>query len=62
MHMSNLSTNNFGINHFGQKYRNKKSFEFLGDYSGVCLKIFQRTEQKLENAFLANSSNLLRIS
>ena len=27
--------------------------DFLGDYSGVCLKNFQGIEQKLENAFLA---------
>ena len=36
--------------------------EFLGDYNGVCLKNFQRKEQKLENAFLAKISILLRIS
>ena len=36
--------------------------EVLGDYNGVCLKNIQRIEQKLENAFLANISILLRIS
>ena len=30
--------------------------EILGDYSEVWLKSFQRIEQKLENAFLANFS------
>ena len=59
--MSNLNMNNFGNNLFGQKYQ-KIFSDFLGDYSGVCLKIFQRIEQKPENAFLAKLSFLLRIS
>ena len=42
--------------------RNKIFLEILGDYNGVCLKNFQRIEQKLENAFLAKFSILLRIS
>ena len=58
MHESTLSTNNFGNNHFGQKSRNKIFLEFSGDYNGVCLKNFQRIEQKLENAFLAKFSIL----
>ena len=33
--------------------RNKIFLEFSGDYNGYCLKNFQRIEQKLENAFLA---------
>ena len=32
------------------------------DYKVVCLKNFQLIEQKLENAFLAEFSILLRIS
>ena len=32
---------------------NRICLEFSGDYNGVCLKNFQRIEQKLENAFLA---------
>ena len=51
MHKSALSTNNFGNNHLGQKYQKQNILEFLGDYNGVCLKNFQRIEQKLENAF-----------
>ena len=36
------------------KSTRKKIFsEFLGNYNGVCLKNFQRIEQKLKNAFLA---------
>ena len=62
MHTSTLSTNNFGNNHFGQKYQKKFFLEFLGEYNGVCLKNFQRIEQKLEKAFLAEFSILLRIS
>ena len=42
--------------------RIKIFLEFLGDYNGVCLENFQRLEQKLENAFLASISILLRIS
>ena len=42
--------------------RNKIFLEFSGDHNGVCLKNFQRIEQKLENAFLAKFSILLRIS
>ena len=42
--------------------RNKIFLEFSGDYNGVCLKNFQRIEQKLENAFLAKLFILLRIS
>ena len=56
MHKSILSTNNFANNHVGRKYRNKIFLEILGDYNGVCLKNFQRIEQKLENAFLAKFS------
>ena len=41
--------------------RNEIFLEFLGDYNGVCLKNFQRIEQKLKNAFLAIFSILLRI-
>ena len=58
MHKSTLSTNNFGSNHFGQKYQN----EILEDYTGVCLKNFQRTDLTLENAFLAKFCIVLRIS
>ena len=42
--------------------RNKIFLEFSGDYNGVFLKIFQQIEQKLENAFFAKFSILLRIS
>ena len=42
--------------------RNKIFLEFSGDYNGVCLKNFQQIDQKLENAFLAKLSILLRIS
>ena len=42
--------------------RNKIFSKFLGDYNGVRLKKFQQIEQKLENAFLAKFSILLRIS
>ena len=42
--------------------RNKMFLEFSGDYNGVCLKNFQRIEQKLENAVLAKLSILLTIS
>ena len=42
--------------------RSKIFLEFSGDYNGVCLKNFQRIEQKLENAFLAKLFILLRIS
>ena len=45
-----------------QSTRNKIFLEFLGDYNGVCLKNFQRKEQKLENAFLAKFFILLNIS
>ena len=38
--------------------RNKIFLEVSGDYNGVCLKNFQRIEQKLENAFLAKFSML----
>ena len=34
--------------------RNKIVFEFSGEYIGACLKNFQRIEQKLKIAFLAN--------
>ena len=61
MHKSTLSTNKFGNIHFGQKYQKKIFFEF-SDYNGVCLKIFERINQKLENEFLAKFSILLRIS
>ena len=63
MHKSTLDTNNFGNNHFGQKYQKQNILRnILRDYNGVCLKNFQRIEQKLENAFLAKLSILLRIS
>ena len=62
MHKSTLSTNNFGKNHFGQKYQKQNVLRIFRDYNGVCLKNFQRIEQKLENAFLAKFSILLRIS
>ena len=53
MHESTLSTNNFGNNHFGQKYKKQKKLEV---YNGVCLKNFQWIEQKLGKAFLAKFS------
>ena len=59
---STLNMNNFGNNDFGQKYQKQNILEFSGDYNGVCLKNFQRREQKLENAFLAKLFILLRIS
>ena len=62
MHKAILSTNNFGNNHFGQKYQKKILLEFLADYNDVCWKKFQRIELKLKNAFLAKFSILLRIS
>ena len=61
MHKSTLNTNNFGNNLFGQKYQEQNILRISGDYNGVCLKNFQRIEQKLENAFLAKLSILLRI-
>ena len=51
MHKSTLSSNNFGNNHFGQKYQKHYILKKLEDYSGICLKTFQRIEQKLENEF-----------
>ena len=45
-----------------KRFRKKIFLEFSGDYNGVCLKNFQRIEQKLENAFLVKLSILLRIS
>ena len=63
MHKSTSSANNFGNNHFGQKYKKQNILGiFIGDYNGVCLKYFQLIKQKLENAFLAEFSILLRIS
>ena len=64
MRKSTLSTNNFGRNHFGQKYQKKILLQFLGDYNGVCLKNLLETaiEQKLKTAFLAKFSILKRIS
>ena len=62
MHKSTLSRNNFGNNHFGRKYQQQNILRIFVDYKGVCLKNFQRREQKLENAFLAKFSILLTIS
>ena len=62
MHKSTSITNNFGKTHFGQNYQKQKIQEISEDYNGVCLKKFQRKEQKLENAFLAKFSTFLRIS
>ena len=57
MHKLTLSANNFGSNHFGQKYQKHNFLEFL-DYNGVYLKNFRQIEQKLENAFTAKFSTL----
>ena len=51
-----------GITILDESIRNKMFLEFSGEYNGVCLKNFQRIEQKLENAFLAKFSIFLRIS
>ena len=48
---STLSTNISENTHFGQKYQKKIFLEFSGDYTGVCLRHFQRIERKLDNAF-----------
>ena len=53
MHKSSFSTNNFGNIHLGKKYHKQKILRILADYNGVCLKKFQRIEQKLENVFSA---------
>ena len=45
-----------GIIILDKSITNKICLEFLGDYNGVCLKIFQRIDRKLENAFLAKVS------
>ena len=58
MHKSNLNTNNI----LNKSTRIKIFLEFLGDYNSVGLKNFERIEQKLENAFLAQFSILLRVS
>ena len=50
MHNSNLSTNNFGNNHFGQSTKNKIFLKSL-DYNGVCVKNFQRKEQNYKMRF-----------
>ena len=58
MQKSSLSTNN----HIGQKYQRQNILRIFGDYNGVCLKNFQQIQQKVEKAFLAKFSILLRIS
>ena len=58
MLQSTLSKNNFGNNHFGQKYQRQNFVRILGDYNDVCLKKFLGIEQKLENAFLVKFSIL----
>ena len=62
MHKSTLSTNNFGNNRFGQKDQKQNILRTFRNYNGICLKNFQRIEQKQEDAFLAKFSILLRIS
>ena len=54
-----------GIIMLDKSTRNKIFLEFSGvfvTYNGVCLRNFQRIEEKLVNAFLAKISILLRIS
>ena len=51
-----------GIIILDKSTRNKIFLDFSGDYNGVCLKNLQRIEQKLNYAFLAKFSILLRIS
>ena len=53
IYQSILSGNNFGITILDKSGKNKIFLDILEDYNGVCLKNFQRVEQKLENAFLA---------
>ena len=60
MHKSTLSTSGRII--LDKSTRNRIFLEFLGDYNGVCLKNFQQIEQKVESAFLAKFSILLRTS
>ena len=58
MHKSTLARITSRIIILDKSTRNKIFLELLGDI-GVCLKIFQRKEQKLENAFFHSFENFV---
>ena len=54
IHKSTLSTNNFGIFILDKSIGTKIFLEISEVYNGICLKKFQRLEQKLEMRFCRN--------